>query len=162
MFGWSLKRLFQTKEFTPIYPNLLFLVAINKPKNSNPSKERRSWSWPPMSSIWRSRHWSCPRRNGSTQLDIFDTRKSPKRLENTRILQDFSRETMRNSYISPPVRWGLLDFMIFYVSWPPSPPPDLNCKLVTTVVPAGPEQQAQDQSVPRRTSTTKNLRRYSR
>ena len=32
-------------------------------------------------------------------------------------------------------------------------PPDLNCKLVIAVVPAGPEQQTQDQSVHRRTST---------
>ena len=32
-------------------------------------------------------------------------------------------------------------------------PPDFTCKLVIAVVPAGPEQQAQDQSVPRQTST---------
>ena len=44
---------------------------------------------------------------------------------------------------------------------PPPPPPDLNCKRYIAVFPAGPEQQTQDQSVPRRTSTTKNLRRYS-
>ena len=35
----------------------------------------------------------------------------------------------------------------------PSPPPDLNCKRYIAVFPAGPEQQAQDQSDPRRTST---------
>ena len=51
----------------------------------------------------------------------------------------------------------------FYVSWPPSPPPtDLNCKLVIAVVPAGPEQQAQDQSVPRRASTASARSQWSR
>ena len=50
----------------------------------------------------------------------------------------------------------------FYVSWPPSPPPtDLNCKLVIAVVPAGPEQQAQDQSVPRRASTASAKSQWS-
>ena len=53
----------------------------------------------------------------------------------------------------------------FYVSWPPPPslpsPPDLNCKLVIAVVPAGPEQQAQDQSVPRRTSTARARSQWS-
>ena len=42
----------------------------------------------------------------------------------------------------------------FYVSCPPSsppPPPDLNCNLVIAVVPAGPEQQTQDQSAQART-----------
>ena len=52
---------------------------------------------------------------------------------------------------------GLLDFMSA-VPPPPSPPPprdppDLNCKRYIAVFPAGPEQQAQDQSVPRRTLT---------
>ena len=40
----------------------------------------------------------------------------------------------------------------FHVNWrplsPPPPPPDLNCKLLIAVFPAGPEQQAQDQSIP--------------
>ena len=49
------------------------------------------------------------------------------------------------STYSPPVRWGLLDFMS---AGPPSSSS------------AGPSPQAPDQSVPRRTSTTKNLWRY--
>ena len=39
-------------------------------------------------------------------------------------------------------------------------PPDPNCKLAIAVVPAWPEQQPPDESDPRQTSTTKNLRRY--
>ena len=51
---------------------------------------------------------------------------------------------------SPPVRRGLLDFKS---TGPPPPTPPSS---------AGPEQQPLDQSVPCRTSTTKNLRRYTR
>ena len=40
-------------------------------------------------------------------------------------------------------------------------PPDLHRKLRIKVFPAGPPPQAPDQSVARRTSTTKNLRRYN-
>ena len=40
-------------------------------------------------------------------------------------------------------------------------PPDLHCKLRIKVFPAGPQPRSPDQSVPRRTSTTKNLRRYT-
>ena len=41
-------------------------------------------------------------------------------------------------------------------------PPDPNSKPRIRVFPAGPELQALDRSVPRRTSTTKNLRGYTR
>ena len=41
-------------------------------------------------------------------------------------------------------------------------PPDPNSEPRVRVFPAGPPPQAQDQSVPRRASTTKNLRRYAR
>ena len=47
---------------------------------------------------------------------------------------------------SRPVRWGWLDFMSA-VPPPAPPPPDLNCKLLIAVVPAGPTPQAPDQSV---------------
>ena len=77
-------------------------------------------------------------------------------------------------FFSPPVRWGLLDFMS---AVPPASrllrllllrllrrtstasscsqwsPPDLNCKLVFAVVPAGPQLQALDRSGPRRART---------
>ena len=53
---------------------------------------------------------------------------------------------------SRPVRWWLLDFMSA-VPPPAPPPPDLNCKLLIAVVPAGPSPQARGRSVPRRTST---------
>ena len=79
---------------------------------------------------------------------------------------------------SPPVRWGLLDFMSAGPPPPPSSssssfssssfgpqlqaldsrlqcsPPDLHHKLRIRVFPAGLPPQAPDQSVPRRTSTT--------
>ena len=57
----------------------------------------------------------------------------------------------------------------FYVSVPPLPPPpspppcppDLNCKLLIAVVPARPEEQPQDQSEPRRTSTASSWSQWS-
>ena len=38
-------------------------------------------------------------------------------------------------------------------SWSQCSPPDVNCKLLIAVAPAGPQLQALDRSVPRRTST---------
>ena len=112
----------------------------------------------------------------------------------------FNRERSVISICSPPVRWGLLDFMLAVPPPPssPSPSPDLKCKRYiavfparsedqsdprrtstasarsqcsppdqnskhrTRAFPAGPPPQALGQSGPRRTSTTKIFRRYTR
>ena len=51
------------------------------------------------------------------------------------------------SVFSLPIRWGFLGFMSAGL------PPPLNSNLWIKVIPAGPQLQALDQSVPRRTST---------
>ena len=113
------------------------------------------------------------------------------------VLPKLSKLVLSHVRCSPPVKWGLLDFI------PPPPssflppssagpqlqaldrrvprrtptatsgsegsstassgsPPDLHRKLRIKVFPAGLQPRFPDQSVPRRTSTTKNLRRYTR
>ena len=86
-----------------------------------------------------------------------------------------------SSCFSPPVSRGLLDLcqlsrllllLLLLLLLPhrtstasarsQCSPPDPNSKLRISVIPAGPHPPAPDQSVPRRTSTTKNLRRYAR
>ena len=78
--------------------------------------------------------------------------------------------------ISPPARWGLLDFMsdarllhlvvLLFLpprrtssasSWSQWSPPELVCQLLIAVVLAGPHLPALDRSGPRRTSTSESL-----
>ena len=62
------------------------------------------------------------------------------------------KESWAKNPISPPVRWGLVRF---YVGWPAAFSRSSSCSS------AGPQLQALDRSVPRRSSTTKHLRRYT-